>query len=341
MASAILAHQVAAAHADRVPELARLYGLLERAVASSGVEGDPARQAHRALGARVGEWIVADREAERRDIVALTAAEREAMIAEIDRAIPHAELFAAEVPPEDDVRGVVRSLKVLRAALPTALPRAALIRFRRSAARLRRLEALRAPVFMLGNEPGILLRAVETGIEPIVAPELAYSSRRGFQGTLIWGVEACVIREPGAAQGVNLGLGPSAAVAALLEVADEDERALHDGWVESVSPSHPFARYPLVPRGRFCDANFGSLVRGDFEETGPLGWAADDDVAALARDLAALADGRPDVASELRAVSDRIAAVAGRGHAVIGLIEYLSPEADGEPSWFGDPEDDL
>ena len=44
---ATVAHSLVAAHAERVPELARLYGLLERAVAASGADSDAARAAHR------------------------------------------------------------------------------------------------------------------------------------------------------------------------------------------------------------------------------------------------------------------------------------------------------
>jgi hypothetical protein len=63
-------------------------------------------------------------------------------------------------------------------------------------------------------------------------------------------------------------------------------------------------------------------------------------VAALAHDLRTVADEHSDFAPELKAVSHRLEAVSLRGHAVIGLIEYLSAEADAEMSWFADPEMD-
>jgi hypothetical protein len=81
-------------------------------------------------------------------------------------------------------------------------------------------------------------------------------------------------------------------------------------------------------------------VRPDFEETGPIGWAAAGEVAELADDLAALSAAQPAFAPELRAVSARLQAVSRRGDAVIGLIDYLSPEADGESRWFADLEGD-
>ena len=56
MLPAFVAHGLAAAHADRVQEVARLYGLLERAVAADGVDGDAARSAHGVLSARLREW---------------------------------------------------------------------------------------------------------------------------------------------------------------------------------------------------------------------------------------------------------------------------------------------
>jgi len=59
-------------------------------------------------------------------------------------------------------------------------------------------------------------------------------------------------------------------------------------------------------------------------------------VAALARDLDTAADADSVFAPELQAVSHRLEAVWLRGDGVIGLIEYLPPEADGEASWFAD-----
>jgi hypothetical protein len=79
-------------------------------------------------------------------------------------------------------------------------------------------------------------------------------------------------------------------------------------------------------------------VRADAEETGPVGWIAADELGALARDFAALAAAEPAFAPELRAIAARMEAVARRGQAVIGLIEYLPPEADGEPHWFAEPD---
>lgn len=293
MQPALVAHGLVAAHATRVVELARLYGALDRAVVASGVESAVARDAHAALSARVGEWLVADVEAERRDMVTLTAAERDSMLRDIDHTIPAADF-------------------------PTALPRAALIRFRQSAARRRRLEALGAPGVIIGNETGLLRGAIESGIGPIVAPQLAFNPERGFEDALSWGFDQCVICEPGASLGVNLGLGASPSVAALLGVTGED--------------------YPLVPRGRFCGVSPSRLVRAGFEGTGPIGWAAGDDMGALARDLVAIAADQPAFAPELHALVDRIAAASRRGYAVIGLIEQLPPEADGEPRWFAGPD---
>ena len=89
----------------------------------------------------------------------------------------------------------------------------------------------------------------------------------------------------------------------------------------------------------FAASSPAPLVRADLEETGPIGWAAGDDVSALARDLAALAGDQPAFAPELAAACHRIEAAFRRGHAVVGLIEYLSPEADGEMTWFSDLEE--
>jgi hypothetical protein len=335
MDPASVAHTLVAAHADRVPELARLYGLLERAVAAAGADGDPARDARRTLGARIVAWTGADWEAERRDIVTLAAAEREGMVRSLERAIPHAERWAADMPPAAREHAIVRSLRQLQTELPAALPRATLVRFRRSAARLERFEALHGPAFALGNEARLLLRALEHGIEPIPPPDPDFDPGDDLRATFAWALDACLICETGASRGVDLGLGTSPAVGALLGVAGEDLHALNERWVQSADPSHPFARYPYVPRGRFCTVSAGGPVRADLEEAGPIGWAAaGDDAAVLARDLAAVAGEQPAFAAELRAASARVQSAAARGHAVIGLIEYLSPEADGRRHWL-------
>jgi len=340
MCAAFVAHGLAAAHADRVRELAHLWALLEQAVAARGADGDAARDAHHVLSARAREWAIADEEAERRDVVTLAAADQDEMLREIDHAIPHAEVAARELPPTHDVHDVIRGLRRMRTALLNALPRAALVRFRRSAARLRRLVALGAPSVIIANEPDILLRALERALAPIDPRRIPFHSDDGFADTLFSAVHLCVVCEPGASDGVNLGLATSPAVATLLDVAEDDHADLNQQWVDRAAPSHPFARYPLVPRGRFCRVSPERLVRADFEETGPMGWAAGDDVAALARDLLALAGDRPAFAPELRTVSHRLETVSRSGHAVIGLIEYLSPEADGEMRWFRSEADD-
>jgi hypothetical protein len=90
----IIANSLLAAHTDRVLELARLYDLLERTAASTGAASDGTRKVHRALTARIVDWETADGEAERRDVVALTAEEREPLL----RILP-------AMPPEIDTIG--------------------------------------------------------------------------------------------------------------------------------------------------------------------------------------------------------------------------------------------
>jgi hypothetical protein len=104
--------------------------------------------------------------------------------------------------------------------------------------------------------------------------------------------------------------------------------------MESAAAAHPFARYPLVPRGRFCTARPDGAVSGDLDATGPIGWAAGHDVEVLAQDLAALAGAQPSLAAKLAAVSARVAAAARDGHAVIGFIEYVSADAESARKWL-------
>jgi hypothetical protein len=325
----VIAHSLVAAHADRVLDLVRLYGLLE----TVAVDADVVRSAHRSLGARIVEWEAADLHAERRDVVPLPQGEREAMRGDVERALVHARQYAeAEAPGagEDDV---VRGLRAIRDAFPATLTRAALVRFRRSAARMARIEALKAPPFVLGSEAGVLLAALESASAPIAPEEVPFDPAAGFRGTFAYALEACVLREPGAAGAVDLGLGTSPAVAALLGVTAGDLDAIYDRWLDSAPELHTFAPPPYVPRGRFC-ANPAGVVRGDLDSTGPIGWAAGDDVAAIARDLAAAADKNATFAPELRAAADRVRAAARLGHAVIGFIEYVPPQSEGWRKWF-------
>jgi hypothetical protein len=89
------------------------------------------------------------------------------------------------------------------------------------------------------------------------------------------------------------------------------------------------ARYPYVPRGRLCEAGATSVVRGDLESAGPIGWTDAADAAAVARDLRATANEQAAFAPELRAAADRVESAARNGHGILGLIEFLSREADG------------
>jgi hypothetical protein len=202
---------------------------------------------------------------------------------------------------------------------------------------LKRLVDLDAPAIIIANEPRLMLQSIQRAIEPIDPPQIPFSPARGFQNTLIRAVDACFVFESGASQPANLGLGASRAVGALLGVSGESYNALYEGWLELAAPSHPFARYPFVPSGWFCSVDPERFVRPDFEATGPIGWAAGDDVVALARDLGTFAGDDSVFTPQLRALSRRLEAVSLRGQAVIGLIEYLSPEADGEMDFFADP----
>lgn len=325
----VIAHSLVAAHADRVLDLVRLYSLLE-AVAG---DADVVRSAHRALGARIVEWEVADLHAERRDMVTLPPAEREAMRRDVARAVAHARQYAEGEGPGGVDDDVARGLQAIHDAFPATLTRAALVRFRRSSARMARIEALKAPPFVLGSEAGVLLAALESASAPIAPDEVPFDPETGFRGTFAYGLEACVIREPGAAGAVDLGLGTSPAVAALLGVTAGDLDAIYDRWLDSAAELHTFAPPPYVPRGRFC-ANASGAVRGNLDSTGPIGWAAGDDVAAIARDLAAATAAHTPFAPELRAAAERVDAAARLGQAVIGFIEYVPPQSEGWRKWF-------
>jgi hypothetical protein len=333
MERADVGHTLVAAHAGRVRDLATLHASLERAVVTGGGSTSAAaKETHALLAAQLVEWDHADREAERCDVVTLATDEREALRQAVSRAIAHAQEHAAVLAPT--VPAAIRSLQALQTDFPPLLTRAALTRLRRSAARLEQLELLRAPGFALGGEASLMLGAIQSATAPIERPAVEIDTSDGFHSTFAWGLDACVIREPGAVGGVDLGLGTSPAVSALVGSSGDELHALHQRWVETAAPTHPFATYPLVPRGRFGTVSATRRVRGDLDSTGPVGWAAGDDLARYVRDLRALAGRHVALAVELEAVANRVEAVAARGAAVIGLVEYLPPEADGERHWL-------
>jgi hypothetical protein len=341
----IVAHSLVTAHAERVREFARLFDQLERALAARGTDQKTTEEAYRRLTARLVAWELADHEAEQCDVVTLPADERQALRQAVARATGHAEQHARGLPATAREQAVVRSLCAIDdgdAAFPTVLTRATLARFHRSAARLGRLEALRAPAFLLGNEAAVLLGALQSASAPVVRPEvdIRLDAEDGFQSTFAWGLETCAIRAPGAPGAVDLGLGTSPAFAQRLGLEGADLPALYQAWRRSAAPEHPFARQPYVPAGRFCAPGPARRVRADLDSTGPIGWAAGDDVAHLARELAGLATAQPAAAAELLAVAERLEQAAGRGEAVIGFVEYVPPEAERERKWLIDPASD-
>lgn len=341
MDPALVAHSLVAAHDDRLQELARLYGELEHAVTAGSANGGAAREVHRTLRARIATWVAADLAAELRDVVALAADERGALLRETRRALAHAERHADGLPATAVEHAVVASLRQIQTGFPTSLTRAALVRVRRSVARLARLEVLGAPHFVLGSEAGVLLGAFESATAPAAPLAIELDPEDGFHRTFAWSLEACLILDPGAAGAADLGLGTSPVVSTLLRTDGDDPDELYERWLGSLDPSHPFARYPYVPRGRFCSTSPEREVRSDLDSTGPIGWATAREAAILAGDLRAIAGEKPAFASELQAVAERVTAAADLGHAVIGWIEYLPAEAEGRRTWLTDPEADL
>jgi len=262
------------------------------------------------------------------------------MLRDVDRAIAHAERYGDETASTEDERAALEELRHFRRQFPTSLPRAALVRFRRSAARGKRLEALGGPAFTLRTEAGVLLGALASATAPIAPGDVQFDPENGFRGTFGYGLEACALRTPGAAGSVDLGLGASAAVAALLAVTDEDLEGIYERWRDDEDGSHLFAPYPFVPRGRFRGTNPTELVSSYLSSTGPIGWAGGDDVATVARALRAVAVEQPDFAAALRACAEKVEAAARQGHAVIGLIEYVPPENEGWRKWLVDNGDE-
>lgn len=190
------------------------------------------------------------------------------------------------------------------------------------------------PQFILANEARLLLQTLEAATGPVVRPEVQFDPDNRFRGTLAWALMAAVIYEPGAAGAADLGLGKSPALPALLGAESAALDELLQSWMESAAAAHPFARYPLVPRGRFCTARPDGAVSSDLDATGPIGWAVGHDIEVPARDLVALGSAQPSFAAKLAAASARVASAARGGHAVIGFIEYVSADAEGARKWL-------
>jgi hypothetical protein len=340
MGSAAIAHTLAAAYERRVRDFAHRYALLGTTVAAAGAHSAATRDAHRALCSQIASWEVADLEVERRDVVTLAEDDRVALVRDIARVIPHAKRSAARLPPSAKEHSIIRSLEDICSAFPRSLPRAAVVRLRRSTARLKHLEELKGPATIIANEAEILLGILKSATLAVEPHDFTFDAEHGFHSTLHRGLEACTIREPGAAGGRDLGLGICAALPELLGVSGMDLGEVHDRWRETAAPTHPWARYPYVPGGRFGAMKSDRLVRGDLEGTGPVGWAAGSDVQTVSHDLLAAAEGAANASSALRSVVERVRRVAESDQAIIGFIEFLPPEADGQRQWLIDPVSD-
>ena len=230
----------------------------------------------------------------------------------------------AEAEPDDPLR-----LALERAAdLPPALPRAVLVRLHRSLERAARLEALQGPWIILRGEAELAVEILDwQGTGAVASP--ASGGEGGFAATFGWALYACLIRQPGAVGGVDLGLGDVPRSARTLAADPRAIEALDARWRETPERTHPWARHPLVPERAFALPRRGRLVPCDEEGTGPFGWVAGDAMVGFAQCIRELAEPDAALAARLAAVAAHVDDVHQRGHAVLAWLQPMPPEAEG------------
>jgi hypothetical protein len=288
------------AHGVRTREFASLFGALDEAVLAAGATSERARAAHAALTEVVCAWIAADIRAEQDDLVSIAGEQH----AELQRAIERLKAYA----------GDQASFHV-----PPAIPRGVLAKLGRCLARFTSLQELRAPEILLHNEAGLIRDVLDWQHDLESIAPVRFDPDKGFEATFAWALDACISREPTKSGARDIGLG-------------EDALQLRD-------PEHPWARYPFLPKRTFACTRRVCAMLNHFEDTGPIGWAAGEDLRDIVDRLRELSSGER-APSQLGALADRLEDADRDGHAVIGWLQYLTPEAEGRRLWLVEAEDD-
>jgi hypothetical protein len=234
----------------------------------------------------------------------------------------------------DSIGPASQALEQASVGLPTRLPRAVLAKLRRGLARFVRLENLGAAKIFLRNEARLVLDVLDWQRDLGSIAPARFDPDEGFESTFAWALDTCIIREPTRMGARDMGLGED-----VLRVCDlvTDVNSLgivHEHWLETLDPEHPWARYPFVPRQRFGCGHRDCLVRHYFESTGPVGWAIGEDLRLMAHSLRELSSREEALTWQLRGMADRLEAADRDGNAVLGWLEYLSPEAEGDRLWL-------
>jgi hypothetical protein len=340
MCAPSLVHSMVLAHASRTREFAELFGSLDETVHAVGPESERARVAHQVLTEAVCRWVAADIRAEHEDLVSITPEERAQLQRDLGGMVPYAGEYAPDDAEEGSARHARQVLEQASLGLATTLPRAVLAKLRRCLARFTRLEDLGAARMILHNEARLVVDVLDWQRQLTSIAPLRFDADNGFESTLFWSLDACVIRAPTKTGARDIGLGEEVVQVRDLGVDVNSLGVLHERWLETLSPDHPWARYPFVPRKKFACSRRDCLVRHCFESTGPVGWAAGEDLRLIADSLRELSNREKGLPSRLRALADLLEAADRDGHAVIGWLEYLSPEAEGNRLGLVAPDED-
>ncbi|NUP10795.1 MAG: hypothetical protein HOW73_32525 [Polyangiaceae bacterium] len=259
---------------------------------------------------------------EHADLALIADEERARLQREMSKLLPYADLYARQTAIEPDDAELRPRLERAIADLPARLPRSVLVKIRRCVARFGRLERLRGPVIIICNEAKLLSRILDwRRIEEIAPVEL--DPDRGFESMFGWALDACVVKCYEKGRGRDIGLGFGIRQSNLVQVRSL-ERLRH--------------QYPFVPHGRFLRAKRGSLCDA-FEGTGPMGWAAGEDLSDLSRAVRDFPNRNPAFMPQLRAFAERLEQAERDGHAVVGWFEEVPKEAEGHRIWLVDGTD--
>lgn len=335
-----LAHTLVAADPARLEALAARYGAMTDSHVESGPSSLAAEAAWRALLALLDGWRADDHAASLRDMVELSSAD-EARVVAAARSLLDAVKW---LEPEEQAE-IVPILERARSGvgrLPRIWARLAV----RSSARAGRLLRVDAPAFTLGTEARILSRALDGWQAP---PPLSGDTVEWHRaGSLLYDGLMLSLTTDDNDEHPDVGLGVSPAVLPIVGVRQWalerlEQYSFADGSCPSLEAQLSAVAEPtLVPPGRFHSHGPGVLaVRDHFEGTGPIGWATGPQLDRFVEQFVGLRSLRPRWAAELRAAKARLQAVAAAGQGVVGLLELLDAESEGQRAIFhvsaGDP----
>ena len=235
------------------------------------------------------------------------------------------------------------SILILTGALTETLtlPRVRHVQLQRCLQRFQRVLQLRGPGFVLFREAEFIATQLEGWKQ---APErVAHTWCEGSSFLLLDGLLGCMLRDERGIRGAHLGLPLSPRIHDLLPMEQGGWQQVLEHSLSQSLETHcaAVAAFPFVPRGRFHTRGpLFSLVPDHGEGTGPIGWALGEELSELKTAYEALARKHPEQAAQLREIANQIERVQERGEAVLGCLELMTYEGDGQRNWLVHPNED-